>query len=257
MGSMKLYVFNVGSIKLDKGYITAGKDMSKPLEVPVPAYLITHPKGNVLFDTGMSRDVIDKPDERWGLVAKVFVPIEKNGQDIVSQLSKLGYKPDDISIVVNSHLHLDHAGDNKYFPKAKFIVQRDEIRAAYYPEIFQRAAYFKKDFDHPLKYTEVEGDYDVFGDGTIKCVFTPGHTQGHQSLMVDLKNSGKMFLPADSCYTRENLDLPVLPGIVWDNTLTMKNIMKMRDMEEQGVKIIFGHDPDLMKTYKIAPEYYD
>lgn len=257
MSDMKMYFFNVGSIKLDKGYITAGRDMGKPLEVPVPAFLITHPKGNVLFDTGMSRDVIDKADQRWGLVAKVFIPVEKKGQDIVSQLAKIGLKPDDISIVVNSHLHLDHAGDNEYFPKAMFIVQKEEMKAAYRPEIFQRAAYFKADFDHPLNYVEVQGDYDVFGDGKIQCLFTPGHTQGHQSLMVNLKNSGTFILPADAMYTRENMDAPVLPGIVWDPTLTMNNIMKFRDLERKGATLIFGHDPELVKNYKEAPLFYD
>jgi glyoxylase-like metal-dependent hydrolase (beta-lactamase superfamily II) len=247
----------MGAIRLDKGFMTAGKDMGKSMLIPVPAFLIMHPKGNVLFDTGMSKDCIDKPDERWGLVAKVFEPIVKKGQDIVSQLAGIGLKPDDIDIVINSHLHLDHAGDNEFFPKAKFLVQRAEIRAAYYPEIFQRAAYFKKDFDHPLNYVEIEGDYDVFGDGVIQCISTPGHSQGHQSLMVNLENSGKMLYTADACYMRENIDLPILPGIVWDPTLTMKNIMKFRDMEQRGIKILPSHDPDEVPKYKKAPAYYD
>ena len=124
---MRLYVFNTGSIQLEKGFITAGKDMSVMLEIPVPAFLITHPKGNVLFDTGVSRECIDDPDRRWGEVAKIFVPKVNKGQDIVSQLEALGYCPDDIDIVINSHLHLDHAGNNECFPKARFLVQRDEI----------------------------------------------------------------------------------------------------------------------------------
>jgi len=259
MENTRLYLFNVGSIKLAKGFITAGRDMDVPLTVPVPAYLITHPKGNVLFDTGMSRELIDDNTAtgRWGPVADVFVPTINKGQDIVSQLNKLGFSPNDIAIVINSHLHLDHAGDNEHFPKAKFIVQRDEIRAAYWPEIFQRAAYFRSDFDHPLNYTEIDGEYDVFGDGIIKCIPSPGHTQGHQSLLVTLSNSGQILLPADAIYTRENMDLPVLPGIVWDPTLAMKSILKMRDMEEKGVMILFGHDPELFSTYKTVPEYYD
>ena len=257
MAKMKLYCFDNGMIQLDKGFITAGKDMGQSMIVPVPFWLVMHPKGNLLFDTGMSRDCIDKPAERWGVIASVFIPMMKKGQDSVSQLAAIGLKPDDIDFVANSHLHLDHAGDNEWFPKAKFLVQRAEIRAAYYPEIFQRAAYFKKDFDHPLNYVEIEGDYDVFGDGLVKLISTPGHTQGHQSLMVDLENSGKILYTADACYTRENINLPILPGIVWDPTLTMKNIFMFRDMEAKGVKVLVSHDPDVVPTYKKAPEYYD
>jgi len=236
---IRLYIFNTGSIRLEKGFITAGKDMSEMLEIPVPVFLITHPKGNVLFDTG------------------TFVPKIKKGQDIVSQLDKLGYSVDDIDIVINSHLHLDHAGNNECFPNAKFIIQKDELRAAYWPEIFQKSTYFRADFDHPLDYFQIDGEYDVFDDGIIKCIPSPGHTQGHQSLLLTLKNSGRILLPADAVYTRENMDLPVLPGIVWDPTLTMNNIMKMRDMEEKGVKIIFGHDKEEFLSYKIAPEYFN
>lgn len=254
---VKLYCFDMGAIRLDKGFITAGKDMGTSMTVPVAAMLITHPKGNVLFDTGIGKGCINDPDGRWGPVAKAFVPIVKEGQDIVSQLAKLGLKPDDIDIVINSHLHLDHAGDNEFFPKAKFIVQRAEIRAAYYPEIFQRAAYIRRDFDHPLNYFEIEGDYDVFGDGVVKCIFTPGHSQGHQSLMVKLDNSGTILYTADACYTRENMDLPILPGIVWDPTLTMKNVMRFKDMEQKGIKLITGHDPDVMPSVKKAPDYFD
>lgn len=257
MSDMRLYIFNVGTIRLEKGHMTAGKDMGKWIEISIPAYLITHPKGNVLFDTGMSMDLIDRPKERWGDVADVFIPIMEKGQDIVSKLAELGYVPDDIDIVINSHLHLDHAGNNEYFPKAKFIVQREEIRTAYYPEIFQRAGYFRADFDHPLNYFEIEGDYDVFDDGKIICMFTPGHTQGHQSLLLTLENTGKVILPADVCHLRENLDLPILPGLCWHPTLAMKQLMKFRDLRDKGVTILLGHDIDEFATYKQAPEYYD
>lgn len=98
----------------------------------------------------------------------------------------MGYKPDDIKDVVNSHLHLDHAGSNEFFPNAEFLVQKDELRAAYWPEVYQRAGYVRADFDHPLNYNALEGDYDIFGDGRVLIMRGIGHSQGHQCLIVNL-----------------------------------------------------------------------
>jgi len=247
----------MGGMRLEKGFMTAGYEMGKIVVCPVQAYVVIHPKGNLLLDTGMHIDCIDKPEERWGDVAKVFVPVMKKGQDIVSQLAKIGMKPDDINILTNSHLHLDHAGGNGLFPKAKCLVQRNEIRSAYYPEIFERGAYIRKDFDYPANFVEIDGDYDVFGDGKVQLIFTPGHSQGHQSLQVDLKNSGRVVFTGDACDMRDNIDLPVLLGFTWNPVLAMKNIMRFRDMEQRGVKILVSHDPDAVPKYKLAPEYYD
>jgi glyoxylase-like metal-dependent hydrolase (beta-lactamase superfamily II) len=260
MAPIKLYPIYVGAIALDKSFLTAGRGMGQEVTVPVPCFLIEHPKGYVLFDTGMHKSLIDDPTPtgRWGPVAAVFKPIMKPGEDIVSQLDKLGIRPKDIKYVINSHLHLDHAGNNEFFPEATFIVQKPEIRAAYWPEVYQRAAYFRVDFDHPLNYKTIEGDYDLFGDGTVQIWASYGHSQGHQSLVVKLQNSGYFVLTGDSCYMKENLEQLVLPGIVWNPDETIRSIIRMREAREKlGATIVTGHDPEGWAELKHAPEYYD
>jgi len=258
MNDMKLYCIQSGSVKTDKSFATAGRGMGEEIVVPVSLYLITHPQGNVLFDTGMDINVIEKPEETWGPVSAIFSPIMKKGEDVVSQLDKLGYKPSDINYVVNSHLHLDHAGGNRHFPDAEFLVQKDELRVAFWPEIYQRATYARTDFDYPLNYKALEGDYDIFGDGKLVITRTIGHTQGHQSLIVNLKNSGKFLLTGDSVYTKENLDQFVLPGIVWSPDETIKTVIRFQELrDKEGVFILLGHDPESWKLIKKAPEFYD
>lgn len=258
MGEMKLYVIYTGSVKTDRSFATAGRGIGEKIITPVPVFLITHPEGNVLFDTGMDINVIEKPEETWGPASAVFSPIMKEGEDVVSQLEKLGYEPGDIKCVVNSHLHLDHAGGNRHFPNAEFLVQKEELRVAFWPEIYQRATYLRTDFDYPLNYRELEGDYDIFGDGKLIITPTPGHTQGHQSLIVDLENSGKFVLTGDSVYLKENLDQFVLPAILWSPDETIRSVKKLQYLrDKKGAFIVLGHDPESWEELRKAPEYYD
>ena len=100
-------------------------------------------------------------------------------------------------------MHLDHAGNMEMFPDAIHVLQKAELKAAWWPEKFQRAAFVLKDFDgtRNFNFLEIEGDFDLFNDGKIKIIETIGHTQGHQSLMVKLKNTGTLFLAGDAVYT--------------------------------------------------------
>jgi N-acyl homoserine lactone hydrolase len=258
MGNMKLYCFDVGKVQLDKSFVTAGRGMGQQYAGPVHVFLITHPKGNVLFDTGMDIDVIHNPEKCWGPVAKVFVPIMSKGEDIVSQLTTLGYRPNDIRYVVNSHLHLDHAGGNRLFPEAEFLVQKDELRAAFWPEIYERASYTRSDFDYPLNYHALEGDYDIFGDGSVIIIRAIGHSQGHQFIIVNLKNSGKVVLTGDCCHTKENLEEFVLPILMWNPVEYIRSINKLRELrDKEKAFILILHDPETCKVIKHAPEYYD
>ncbi|NLG95279.1 MAG: N-acyl homoserine lactonase family protein [Acetomicrobium flavidum] len=260
MSKIKLYPIYVGSVAMDKSYLTAGRGIGQIVTVPVPCFLIEHPKGLILFDTGMSKELIDNPDpvKRIGPIIRMSTPIMKKGEDIVSQLDKLGIKPKDIKYVVNSHLHFDHAGNNADFPDSTFIVQKTEIRIAYWPEVYQKFAYLRADFDHPLNYQTIEGDVDLFGDGTIQLWLTAGHSQGHQSMVVKLQNSGYFILTGDSCYMKENIDELVLPGIVWSPDEAIRSLMKMREARDKlNATVILGHDFETWNKIKHAPDYYD
>lgn len=259
---MKLYFFEAGILKSQKHFFTAGRGIGEPFDVPVPFYLIDHPDGYVLFDTGNAYEVVHDKMTHWGpdLIA-AYNPIMSEDQWVINAIKKVGVDPEDIRFVILSHLHLDHAGGVGHFPNAKYLVQRQEMHFAYVPDFYMKAAYIRKDFDKDVDWQLLEGwrddVFDLYNDGKILIHFTPGHTPGHQSVQVNLENSGSYFLTADSCYTLENLNEDVLPGLVADPIETVKTISKIRRLRDLGVNIVVGHDPVEWKNYKQAPEFYD
>jgi glyoxylase-like metal-dependent hydrolase (beta-lactamase superfamily II) len=232
--------------------------MGTRITVPVPVFFIKHPKGNILCDTGMRRQIAVDPAGCWGEAkVKNLTPDVKPDEDVVSQIEKLGLTTGDIRYVINTHLHLDHSGCNQFFEKSTFLVQKEELRVAHWPEVYQRGSYYRSDFDHPLKYEELEGDYDLYGDGSVKIIRTPGHTQGHQSIIVDLAKDGPFIITGDSCYLMENMDEEVIPGIVWNPDQAISSIRKLRYLrDKKSAFIITGHDPVLWSKLKKAPDYY-
>lgn len=258
---MKLYFFNTGVLRVDKASVTLGRGAGTVIDIPVPFYLIQHPKGNLLFDTGNAKELAVDADNYVGIGAKYWKPIMEPEEYCIDQLAKIGIKPEDIKYVAMSHLHWDHAGGLREFPKAKILVQRREVEWAYTVDWWQKGAYLRADFDHKLKYEYIEGweenPYDVFGDGSVQLLLAPGHTPGHQMLKVNLPKSGTFLLTGDAIYHNEVLNKSILPGQVWNAQETVKTIKKIRHMRDNGVTIVPGHDPEAWQEYKKAPEYYE
>lgn len=260
---MKLYFFQCGTLKSQKQLFTMGRGLGEPFEVPVPFFLIDHPKGKVLYDTGNALQVAQDKVRHWGeSVVAAYNPIMTEDDFVVNQLLIMGVQPEEITHVVLSHLHLDHAGGTGAFPNAEYIVQRSELHYAYVPDFFQAGAYIRADFDKPqLKWLLLEGEhdegFDLFGDGTLRILFTPGHTPGHQSLLVNLPEWGPTLLTGDSIYTQEILDEDVLPGLVYSPSDAVRSIRKMRFLHRNhNIRIITGHDPDNWPSFQLAPKYY-
>lgn len=258
---MKLYFFNSGILKSQKQFFTMGRGLGEPFDVPVPFFLIEHPQGYVLYDTGNALEVARDKHKHWGDAVAAYDPEMTEDQWVVNQIKTVGVQPEDVKWVIQSHLHLDHAGGVGHFPNAKYVVQRDELHFAYVPDFYMKSAYIRADFDKDVDWFILEGwqdnKFDLLGDGKLIIYFTPGHTPGHQSLLVNLENDGPMFLTGDSCYTLENLNEDVLPGLVWSPTLAARSIQTMRYLRDQlGVRIVTGHDPVGWAQFKKAPEYY-
>ena len=129
----KLYAFSSGALTIGKGALVNGAANEPPIQVPVGFYVIRHPKGNVLFDTG-NNDKIIKDPSYWGASFTALKPVNTPDVAIDVQLQKIGLKPDDIKYVVPSHLHLDHGGNVGKFPNSTVVVQKDEIKNAFWPE---------------------------------------------------------------------------------------------------------------------------
>src|SRR4029079_7956002 len=122
---MKMHLLSRGRLRMRKSVYFPDVDSSETMEIPVSCALFRHPEANVLFDTGCHPSVPENPEARWGGLAKLMAPIMQPGEHVLTGLADLGLKPDDIDVVINSHLHPDHCGCNAFFRKATFLVHAD------------------------------------------------------------------------------------------------------------------------------------
>lgn len=258
----KLYVFTSGSLG---GFPKAALQIGGTGNIdwaPVSFYVIKHPKGNVMFDTGNNDKTITDPDGWWGPLAKGFGLKMTKDDAIPVQLAKIGLKPDDIKYVVVGHLHLDHGGNVGQFKNSTLVAQDDEFKAAWWPDVGFSVYYIPGDFADTknVKTIRLSGDFDLFNDGTVRIIRAPGHTPGSQFMAVKLPKTGTAILTSDVVYLQESLDknlIPPIPGTQnpGDAYKSYEKIRHIRDVE--GAKLFIGHDPELFKAAKKAPEFYD
>jgi len=192
---MRLYVFSSGWLTIDKSSLQTGA--TGKITVPVAFFLIKHPKGNVLFDTGNNDKVITDPTY-WGPLAQMLGPDSKSPDIAIdAQLAKAGVKPSDINYVILGHMHLDHAGNVGKFSGATIVYQRDEIVNAFWPKPGYGCCYITADFatlrndvganqPNRQKVIELNGDLDLFGDGSIYIHRAVSHTPGSQIVILRL-----------------------------------------------------------------------
>lgn len=226
-----------------------------PVTVPCPSYLIEHPKGLVLFDTGCHPKVAEDPVAWWGEIARAIPIHYPKERTLDNQIKGLGYKLEDVKYVVISHLHLDHSGGMYMFPNAKFLVMADEIRYAYWPDPDRRWAFILNDLlpTRQFRWIELDSDFDLFGDGSLHLLKTPGHTPGESSLFVRLPNR-KIVLAGDTVHLRAALDQEAAMPLDTDpvrSVLSIKRLKAIRDLHE--VKIWISHDPEDWAELPHAP----
>lgn len=231
---MKLHLFSSGTIIAWKHLLVRGAPEGVRITVPVPFYLIEHEKGLVLFDTGQ------QVPKRVFSGDESFIPVMTAEDRAVSQLKKRGIAPEMISYIILSHHHSDHIQGLPDFPEVPCIIREEELQYGPMKEI--------KRMDPGRKWIHPEGNPDLFGDGSIVCIPTPGHTLGHQSLFLTFEDGKRILLTADAAYTETALsqfppekekDLPY-----WNTIETFRKFLK------DGVQIITGHDPETWQKLK-------
>ena len=215
---------------------------------PVWSALIRTTDGNILFDTGLHPVHADRPDATFGPQPGMTV-VMAHADAIVARLASVGVKPDDVAIVVNSHLHFDHAGNNGAFPKATFVVQSDHLAYAKgrpnFPGVY---------WDIPeLTYVPTAGRATVAKG--VEVVPTPGHAPGHQSLVVDLAETGRVVLTGDAAFTRENLRRGAIPAV--DETAAKESLALISSLVNGDLERVFtSHDAEAWATWRHAPQTY-
>jgi len=222
------------------------------LRVPVPSFLIDHPRGAVLFDSGLHPATGIDPGGRLGAAARVFAVELRPGEDVAGRLTALGIDPAGVRWLVVSHLHFDHTGGNAALPNARLVVQRREWEAGHQADGIAANYYDPRDYDLGHDVLVVDGERDLFGDGRIVCLPTHGHTPGHQSLRVRL-DSGDVILAADACYLRRTLEELHLPSIVYDSEAMLAALRRLRVLRDAGARIFYGHDPEFWGSVPQAP----
>lgn len=261
--NIQLFMFQTGTLRTKVKYIKMNQGEAD-FEIPVPWFLIKHPKGNVVIDGGNALEVAIDKRGYWGDVVNAYDPIMETQNTCVEQCRSVGVEPEDVRFVIQSHLHLDHSGAIGRFPNAQHIVQRAEYEYAFNPDWFSESAYIRADFDRPgLDWKFLGGEYtdnfDLFGDGVIRMIFTPGHSPGHQSFLINLPNTGPMLLAIDAAYTLDHWNNQALPGLVCSSVDAVHSVAKLHKIaEDTGAMVVTGHDPDHWKTFRKAPhQYYD
>ena len=250
---MKVYLLDNGTLLLDKSFATWNHNQGVEFRFPVFSLYIDHPDGKMLIDTGFEKGWVERklPFEK---------PTQTEDQLIVNQLAKVGVKPEDIDIVVNSHLHFDHCSNNKLFPQARFIFSKSELRHAYVPDPWERLGYDPDLVVMPgMKMELLElGTFEYEVLSGITLIETPGHSNGHLSAIIRPGgDTPPLVFPFDVAYTRHNLEDRVLMGLHTDPVELLDSMNRIENIARRiGGKIFFSHDPDEFSTYTLAPGHY-
>src|SRR5919201_566789 len=243
---LELIIFRTGGVEIAPAAFLGGASEERRF-APVWSALVRSPEGNILFDTGLHPVHIERPDATFGPGSLKVVMTKEDA--IVARLAAVGVRPDEIAIVVNSHLHFDHAGNNGAFPRATFIVQADHLAFAKgkpnFPGVY---------WDIPeLNYMTVSGRSKVARG--VEVVPTPGHAPGHQSLVIDLAQTGRVVLTGDAAFTRANIERGEIPAM--DQAAAKESLALIRSLAKDDLSRVFtSHDADAWATWRHSPDGY-
>jgi len=248
-GVERLYILNCGEgVAGDISRWSPGVNEGKSMDFVDNCYLIKHPQGWLLWDTGVSDAVAAMPN---GLAPSDPKSVHwHRSKTLAAQLDQLGLKPSDIKSVAISHTHPDHVGNVELFPAAMLYVQKAEYE---WPGA-NNTPRFKP--EHPV--TKLDGDRDLFGDGSVVILSTPGHTPGHQSLLVKLPKTGAIVLSGDAVHFKDNWDSRRVQSINFDKDKTLASMQKIADtLTKEKAQLWINHDKAQRDSLKMAPEFYD
>lgn len=253
---LRLYLLLCGFEILEKSASTRDRDERIVLAVPVSAYLLETRQGWVLVDCGLNSALINDPAlrEQYYTGRGWRPPLVLPQHELQVQLDAIGVRPEQVNTVVLTHMHMDHTGNLKLFPNARVVAQRAEHSYAFAPD--HDPAWFDCDYQLPgLRWQLLDGDAEVMPG--LRCLSTPGHTPGHQSLLLELPRSGPVILVGDVGDLQENFDDEIL-GESMDDAAALASIRRLKRLaQEHSAQLFLTHDPDFVRRARLAPNCYD
>lgn len=229
-------MLDTGTQSQDKGFMTYLTDMGRPIEIPVTVALLEGPE-KILVDTSF-RSV----ERTWEIRRRKIV--RRPEQELLAALAAAGARPEEITAVILTHLHYDHAGNTQLFPRARFLVQREELRYALAPSHFDASAYFAPSLGITPDYLGtrfelLDGDAEIAPG--VRAIATPGHTPGHQSVLVETA-AGRYCVAGDAVMWHENLAKRIPPGL---HTSTLESLASLDKIARLADHVLPGHEPAL------------
>ncbi len=239
-------MFNVGWISSSAAVWRQGEDPDTRIRFPVPAYLVETGSERILIDTGLSPAAVEDPEGYYGRPEAGLFELELDA-DITAQVD-VGT----LTRVVLTHLHFDHAGALALLPNTvPVVLQRSEWEGAHDAASVRRNFFYPRDYEvlEDRDVVLVDGDHDLLGDGSVRLLLTPGHTPGHQSVMV----GERLVLGGDVAHFSATLDDKRFPAFADDYSAQSRSADRLRRLRDSGMTVLPGHDPDVLRPGPLAP----
>lgn len=246
---MRVFLLNGGQVDVDRSVIHPGDESHRHMLLPVPQILIDTGYQRILIDTGMPQDVAGGSDS-WehvhGRDANMVRPVMKRHHYIAEQLRLLDLTPHDIDLPICSHLHFDHAGGNDVFSGRAIAVQAAELEAA-------KGSSYLQVWNVPgVTFNVVSGDWTAAPG--VHLIFTPGHSAGHQSVLVRFAAGHLYLFTIDTVDTQEHWDADKLGSAV-NVPLARASLHRLKTIAaREGARVIFGHDPGQWEEFHMKPD---
>jgi len=253
----RMYVFECGVNRTnDLSRWSPGAHMGEAAAFSDNCYLIRHGNDLMLWDSGLSDAIAGMPNGQSSANGAINARVSKT---LASQFAELGIAPAQVTHLAFSHSHSDHVGNANYFTGATLYIQEAEYNAAFGPDATKlgfNPALYDKLRERPVK--KLNGDYDVFGDGSVTIIATPGHTPGHQSLLVRLPKTGAVLLSGDMVHFRENWDERRVPSANYDKEASARSMQKAAAvLAANQAQLWINHDMAQSATIPKAPRYVE
>jgi 4-pyridoxolactonase len=247
---VKIYLLDTGSIVIDHSQLLWNVP-GDPVRIPSYGVLVEHTDGLYVLDTGFDLEHTQR-------VLPFELPEQTAEQTIPEQIRLCGHEPGDVQTLVNSHLHFDHVGGNKYLTEATVVLHERELAQARNFEPFERFGYSDTTWDYEgAKFETVSGDIELAAG--IWLYETPGHSVGHYSVLLRPEGSAEsMLFPFDVVNTAVGLEREIQGSFHIDPVAGLRAIRRVKELaEEHGADIFFSHDMDAWGSYKRAPDFYE